>query len=151
MISRLFTLGLMILLPVGLVSLIGSPWLTGVVMSSLILMVMVVGLYLFCGNSGVLAFGHVSFVAIGAYTCGLLTVPAKVKPAIFPNIPTLLADISVPPHVGVLIGFATVVAQILLPQAVSPFRDAFVFAAVILVLLFRPQGLFVAFGRSVRA
>lgn len=104
MISRLFTLGLMILLPVGLVSLIGSPWLTGVVMSSLILMVMVVGLYLFCGNSGVLAFGHVSFVAIGAYTCGLLTVPAKVKPAIFPNIPTLLAEISVPPHVGVLIG-----------------------------------------------
>jgi len=52
---------------------------------------------------------------------------------------------------GFLIGFATVVAQILLPQAVSPFRDAFVFAAVILVLLFRPQGLFVAFGRGVRA
>lgn len=104
MTSRLLTLCLMILLPVGLVSLIGSPWLSGVVMSSLILMVMVVGLYLFCGNSGVLAFGHVAFVAIGAYTCGLLTVPAKVKPAIFPNIPPFLADVSVPPHVGVLIG-----------------------------------------------
>jgi len=52
---------------------------------------------------------------------------------------------------GFIIGFATVIAQILLPTVVSPFRDAFVFAAVILVLLFRPQGLFVAFGRSVRA
>jgi len=52
---------------------------------------------------------------------------------------------------GFLIGFATVVAQIMLPTAISPFRDAFVFAAVILVLLFRPQGLFVAFGRSTRA
>ncbi len=104
MIFRLLTLGLMVLLPVALVSLIGSPWLTGATMSSLILMVMVVGLYLFCGNSGVLAFGHVTFVAIGAYACGLLTVPAKVKPAIFPNLPSFLADISVPPHVGVLIG-----------------------------------------------
>jgi branched-chain amino acid transport system permease protein len=52
---------------------------------------------------------------------------------------------------GFLIGFATVMAQIFLPPEVSPFRDAFVFAAVILILLFRPQGLFVAFGRGVRA
>lgn len=52
---------------------------------------------------------------------------------------------------GFMIGFATVVAQIVLPPEISPFRDAFVFAAVILVLLLRPQGLFVAFGRKVRA
>ena len=52
---------------------------------------------------------------------------------------------------GFIIGFATVMAQIFLPEAVSPFRDAFVYSAVILVLLFRPQGLFVAFGRGVRA
>lgn len=52
---------------------------------------------------------------------------------------------------GFLIGFATVMAQIFLPTAISPFRDALVFTAVILVLLFRPQGLFVAFGRGVRA
>ena len=52
---------------------------------------------------------------------------------------------------GFIIGFATVMAQIFLPEAVSPFRDSFVYAAVILVLLFRPQGLFIAFGRGVRA
>lgn len=52
---------------------------------------------------------------------------------------------------GFLIGFATVMGQIFLPTAISPFRDALVFTAVILVLLFRPQGLFVAFGRGARA
>jgi branched-chain amino acid transport system permease protein len=52
---------------------------------------------------------------------------------------------------GFILGFATVVAQLLLPPDISSFRDAFVFAGVILVLLFRPQGLFVAFGRSERA
>jgi branched-chain amino acid transport system permease protein len=52
---------------------------------------------------------------------------------------------------GFILGFATVAAQLLLPSEVSSFRDAFVFAGVILVLLFRPRGLFVAFGRSERA
>jgi branched-chain amino acid transport system permease protein len=52
---------------------------------------------------------------------------------------------------GFILGFATVLAQLLLPPQVSAFRDAFVFAGVIVVLLFRPQGLFVAFGRRERA
>jgi branched-chain amino acid transport system permease protein len=52
---------------------------------------------------------------------------------------------------GFLIGFCTVLAQLILPPNISPFRDAFVFAAVILVLLFRPEGLFVVFGRRQRA
>lgn len=52
---------------------------------------------------------------------------------------------------GFLLGFSTVVAQLVLPASVDAFRDAFVFAGVILVLLLRPQGLFVAFGRGERA
>jgi branched-chain amino acid transport system permease protein len=46
----------------------------------------VVGLYLFVGNSGVLSFGHIAFFAIGAWTAGVLTVPASEKPAIMPNL-----------------------------------------------------------------
>ena len=34
----------------------------------------VVALYVFVGNSGVISFGHVSFVAVGAYLAGVLTV-----------------------------------------------------------------------------
>ncbi len=42
---------------------------------------------------------------------------------------------------GYLLGALTVGLQFLLPQDVLAFRDAFIFAVVILVLVFRPQGL----------
>ena len=42
---------------------------------------------------------------------------------------------------GYLLGFLTVGLQFLLPQALLDYRQAFTFGIVILVLLFRPQGL----------
>jgi branched-chain amino acid transport system permease protein len=42
---------------------------------------------------------------------------------------------------GFLLGVATIVAESELPPNLSSYRDAFVFGAVILVLLVRPQGL----------
>ncbi len=53
---------------------------------ALVKVVIVVALYVFIGNSGVLSFGHISFVAIGAWTAGVLSVPAAEKPAIMPNL-----------------------------------------------------------------
>ena len=44
---------------------------------------------------------------------------------------------------GFLVGIASVVLQAVLPQELKLTRDAFVFGAVILILLFRPQGLVV--------
>lgn len=41
----------------------------------LVNVVLVVGLYTFAGNSGILSFGHVSFMAIGAYATALVTIP----------------------------------------------------------------------------
>ena len=46
----------------------------------------VTALYVFIGNSGVLSFGHISFVAIGAWTAGVLSVPVGEKPAIMPDL-----------------------------------------------------------------
>lgn len=43
---------------------------------------------------------------------------------------------------GFLIGAASVFMQVVLPLEARPFRDAFVYGLVILVLLLRPQGLF---------
>jgi branched-chain amino acid transport system permease protein len=43
---------------------------------------------------------------------------------------------------GFLLGIVTVLLQTYLPEGLAPFRDAFVFTAVIAVLLVRPQGLF---------
>ncbi len=45
---------------------------------------------------------------------------------------------------GYVLGFVTVGLSSLLPQGMLDFRQAFVFAIVILVLLFRPQGLIAA-------
>ncbi len=55
----------------------------------------VVALYVFIGNSGVLSFGHVSFVALGAWVAGVLSVPLGEKPAIMPNLAHFLADTTV--------------------------------------------------------
>ena len=43
---------------------------------------------------------------------------------------------------GYLIGAASVVMQVVLPLDARPFRDAFVYGAVIVLLIWRPQGLF---------
>jgi branched-chain amino acid transport system permease protein len=45
----------------------------------------VVALYVFIGNSGVLSFGHVSFVAVGAYLSGILTLGAEQKNFVLPT------------------------------------------------------------------
>jgi len=70
-------------------------------------MVMAIGLYTFCGNSGVLAFGHVAFVAIGAYVCGILAIPAFAKPSILPNLPYFLAHTTLSPPVALAVGGVT--------------------------------------------
>jgi len=51
---------------------------------------------------------------------------------------------------GFLVGLATILLQALLPPDLRVFREAFVFVAVVLVLLFRPQGLFPARGLKER-
>ena len=46
----------------------------------------VVALYIFVGNSGVVSFGHISFVAVGAWAAGVLSVPVAEKAAIYTNL-----------------------------------------------------------------
>jgi branched-chain amino acid transport system permease protein len=59
---------------------------------ALVKVAIVVALYVFIGNSGVLSFGHISFVAVGAWTAGVLSVPAAEKPAIMPSLAHVLRD-----------------------------------------------------------
>jgi branched-chain amino acid transport system permease protein len=59
---------------------------------ALVKVAIVVALYLFIGNSGVLSFGHISFVALGAWTAGVLSVPVSEKPAIMPSLAHFLRD-----------------------------------------------------------
>ncbi|WP_226558370.1 branched-chain amino acid ABC transporter ATP-binding protein/permease [Salipiger thiooxidans] len=54
-------------------------------------LIAVVGIGIYSGNSGVLSFGHLSFMAVGAYVSALLTLPAAMKAATLPKLPAWLA------------------------------------------------------------
>jgi branched-chain amino acid transport system permease protein len=47
--------------------------------TALVMVAIVVALYVFVGNSGVISFGHASFVAAGAYLAGLVTLDPETK------------------------------------------------------------------------
>src|SRR5205807_6288186 len=54
--------------------------------NALVMTTIVVALYVFVGNSGVISFGHVSFVAVGAYLAGILTVDPQTKHFTMPSL-----------------------------------------------------------------
>lgn len=54
-------------------------------------LIAVVGIGVYSGNSGILSFGHLSFMGIGAYISGLLTLPTQMKMATLPKLPDWLA------------------------------------------------------------
>jgi branched-chain amino acid transport system permease protein len=58
----------------------------------LVNLVAVVGLYVFVGNSGVLAFGNVAFMAVGAYVSALLSIKPAAKAVFLPDLPQFLAQ-----------------------------------------------------------
>lgn len=72
----------------------------------LISLVAVVSLYVFMGNSGVLNFSTVGFMAIGAYSSALLTMAPAAKSTFLPDLPTWLATTQIHPLAGALAGGA---------------------------------------------
>jgi branched-chain amino acid transport system permease protein len=59
----------------------------------LINLIAVIGLGVFSGNSGILSFGHVAFIGLGAYISGILTLPLATKASALPHLPAFLASI----------------------------------------------------------
>jgi branched-chain amino acid transport system permease protein len=76
------------------------------VTTMLIYVVAVVGLYTYVGNSGVLSFGHVSFMMVGAYVTAILTIDPALNATIFPRLPSLLQHSQLAFVPGVLAGAA---------------------------------------------
>jgi branched-chain amino acid transport system permease protein len=62
------------------------------VLDAIVAAAMVVAIYVFVGNSGVLSFGQISFVAVGAFAAGVMTVPLTLKGAILRDLFPLLRD-----------------------------------------------------------
>jgi branched-chain amino acid transport system permease protein len=82
---------LLVLVAAGLATLVSQSS-EGYFIDALVKVSIVVALYVFIGNSGVLSFGHISFVAVGAWLAGVLAVPVAEKPAIMPNLASFLRD-----------------------------------------------------------
>lgn len=81
---------------------------------ALINLILVVGLYIFVGNSGVLSFGHISFMAVSAYLTALLTMTAVGKGILLPHLPGILADaeLSTVPAILIAAAFVGVLAYV---------------------------------------
>jgi branched-chain amino acid transport system permease protein len=100
--KRLVPLLVLIAVVLVIVVLAGT---SGIVMQrrvifALINLVSVVSLYIFMGNSGILNFSTIAFMAIGAYTSALLTMPPGMKSTFLPDLPAWLAAAQIPPLAG---------------------------------------------------
>jgi branched-chain amino acid transport system permease protein len=87
--------GLMLCLPLAVLAVLFE-FTTGAALQRtytlfLINLIAVVGLGIFSGNSGILSFGHVAFIGLGAYVSGLLTLPLATKATTLPHLPAILA------------------------------------------------------------
>ena len=51
----------------------------------------VVSLMVYCGNTGIVSFGHGAFMTVGAYLSGILTMPAGLQRTALPELPGWLA------------------------------------------------------------
>ncbi len=78
---------------------------------ALVVTAMVVAIHTFSGISGVISFGHISFVAIGAFTAGLMSLGSQQKQAVFPELFGFIADNQVGNLTSLALG--TVVAAVI--------------------------------------
>jgi branched-chain amino acid transport system permease protein len=75
-------------------------------LNALVSVAIVVAIYVFIGNSGVLSFGQISFVAVGAFAAGVMTIPQESKTGVLPQLFPLLRDHTIGNLASLLLGAA---------------------------------------------
>ncbi len=82
--------------------------------TALVAVTMVIGLYVFMGNAGVISFGQISFVAVGAYAAGELTIPTQPKHFVLPSLWSFIQNHSVGnvPSLAIAAGVGAVYALV---------------------------------------
>jgi branched-chain amino acid transport system permease protein len=106
------SLGVSLLVPLALIALTmavgadGTPSLQDTVTMILCNLVIVLGLQVFIGNSGVYSFGQLAFASAGAYAAALLTLPAAFAALQTPALPHLIAAAQLDPLPSTLIAAA---------------------------------------------
>lgn len=90
------------------------------VVEMFIRVMLVAGLYIFVGNSGVISFGHMGFMCMGAYAAAWFTIPPVMKNVSLPGLPTFLAQMQLPIFVSAALAgliaaiFALIVGRIMM-------------------------------------
>lgn len=82
--------GLMII--VAIIELFGDSIMSRSLTEALIRLVVVIGLYIFIGNSGLISFGHIAFMMIGAYATAWQTCCPMTRSIFMPGLPTFLME-----------------------------------------------------------
>jgi branched-chain amino acid transport system permease protein len=77
---------------VVVVAALGSATDQRIAMTFLINLIVAVGLQTYVGNSGVISFGHVGFMALGAYGAALFTASPVIKARAIPDAPTFIVE-----------------------------------------------------------
>ncbi len=98
----------MIMIPVVLVgigvNMFGSSLLLNVYTYFCVSLIMVLGLQMFMGNSGILNWVHIGFVGVGAYASGILSTAPMVKSMGVPNMFPALVELNMPVIPAIMVG-----------------------------------------------
>ena len=98
----------------------GSRAFNRTVVEMFINIMVVAGLYVFVGNSGLLSFGHISFMCLGAYMTAWLTIPPVMKSITLKGLPMWLLHTKLPMWVATPISgvfaalFALIVGRVIM-------------------------------------
>ncbi|QQP92857.1 branched-chain amino acid ABC transporter permease (plasmid) [Skermanella sp. TT6] len=101
-------LGGLVLLLVGCAEILGIRVFDRIAINLCLSLILVLGLQVFMGNSGILSFAHVGFMGVGAYTSALLTIPIQMKGMALPDLYLVLKGVQLSPYLA--IGVAGLVA-----------------------------------------
>ncbi|HFQ16000.1 MAG TPA: branched-chain amino acid ABC transporter permease [Rhodobacteraceae bacterium] len=96
-------IGLLAVVVVG-TDLAGSRLMVRIITNLCIMLVLVLGLQAFMGNSGILSFAHIGFMGIGAYVSAMLTIPLQMRSMALPDLYPIVSQVLISPYLGILLG-----------------------------------------------
>lgn len=88
----------------GIIKITGSSYVERIAIGLGINVILVVGLNLSNGYTGLFSLGHIGFMALGAYTSSILTLPLSMKGVNLPDLPLWLANVQMSFFPAALIG-----------------------------------------------
>jgi branched-chain amino acid transport system permease protein len=96
----------MVLLLLGAALLAGDRLFERIATNLCISLILVLGLQVFMGNSGILSFSHIGFMGVGAYASGLLSMPLQMRGMALPDLYPILQGVLLSPYLTIFIGGA---------------------------------------------